>query len=350
MTHPVVAVVIPCFRVKAQILAVLEAIGPEVGMVVVVDDCCPEGSGTHVALHCRDPRVTVIRHDANQGVGGAVLTGYAHAAARGADILVKLDGDGQMDPALIALFTYPIAAGLADYSKGNRFYNIEDVRQMPAARLFGNAVLSFMSKISTGHWSLFDPTNGYTAIAASVFERLPAAKIQRRYFFESDMLFRLGTIGARVVDVPMTARYGDEVSSLKIGRVLPQFLLGHAVNLGKRLVYTYLLRDFSIASLELLVGSAALLFGLVFGSLEWGESSRSGHAATTGTVMLAALPVISGIQMLLSFLAYDMAAAPARALHPLLPRRAAAGLGQDERDGHEGQTDAREPRIGRHAA
>ena len=339
MRRQVVAVIVPCFRVKSKILAVIDAVGPEVDMIVVVDDACPEGSGEHVRASCRDPRVDIVSLAENQGVGGAVMAGYARAIAKGADILVKLDGDGQMDPALVPSFVEPIRRVQADYTKGNRFYNIEDVKAMPAARLVGNALLSFMTKAASGYWTIFDPTNGYTAISAAAFAQLAHRKIARRYFFESDMLFRLGTVRAKVVDVPMVAVYADETSGLRISRILGPFLAGNVGNFGKRLVYNYFLRDFTIASLELVVGLCLLAFGTIFGAQAWVASASSGVAASTGTVMLAALPVILGVQLLLSFMAYDMAAAPDRAITPTLPdgRRnaAAARAGRMAREVHE---------------
>lgn len=300
-----VSVVIPCFRVRAHILELLARIGPEVASIFVIDDACPEGSGMLVLAACRDPRVTVVHHAQNRGVGGAVLTGYRFAIAADADVIVKLDGDGQMDPALISRFVAPIAQGRADYVKGNRFFNVEDVRSMPPIRIFGNAALSFLTKMSSGYWRIFDPTNGYTAIDAKLASNLPLAKLSSRYFFESDMLFRLGTLFAVVQDMPMTAVYNSEVSGLRIGRVLPAFLAGHLRNFGKRLFYEYFLRSFSIASIELLAGLALLTFGVVFGLDSWFGSFRSGVPATAGTVILAALPTLLGVQLLLSFLAYD---------------------------------------------
>ena len=319
-----VAVVIPCYRVRSHILPLLARIGPEVEHIFVIDDACPEGSGAHVLAGCEDSRVVVLIHEQNQGVGGAVITGYEHAIAAGADVVVKLDGDGQMDPALIPQFVAPIWRGGADYVKGNRFYNIEDVQAMPMARLIGNAGLSFLTKLSSGYWNMFDPTNGYTAISAAVLSFLPLQKIKRRYFFETDMLFRLGTLQALVVDLPMTAVYADEQSGLKIRRILLEFLVGNIGNFGKRVFYGYFLRSFSIASLELVVGVLFLLFGVSFGLRGWAASIMTGHPATTGTVMLAALPVMLGVQLLLSFLAFDIGAVPRRAITPLLsPRRGA---------------------------
>jgi dolichol-phosphate mannosyltransferase len=324
MDQRVIAVVIPSYRVRVHILPLLARIGPEVVQIFVVDDACPDGTGAHVLAGCQDQRVVVLVHEENQGVGGAVMTGYQHAVAAGANVIVKLDGDGQMNPAHIQHFVAPIFQGRADYVKGNRFYNIEDVRTMPRMRLIGNAALSFMTKLSSGYWNIFDPTNGYTAISAAALCSLPLQKVNRRYFFESDMLFRLGTIQAAVLDLPMTAIYANEQSGLHVRRALLHFLGRNIGNFGKRVFYTYFLRGFSIASAELMIGLCFLLFGVVFGAQAWATSIATGLPATTGTVMLAALPVILGVQLLLSFLAFDIAAMPNRAISPLLPPKRAA--------------------------
>lgn len=315
---PRIAVVIPSYQVKALILDVITGIGPEVDAIYVVDDACPEGSGVFVSGECKDPRVTVLFHETNQGVGGATMTGYRQAIRDGADVIVKLDGDGQMDPSLIPSFVRPIAEGMADYTKGNRFYYLEGLPQMPTVRLVGNAALSFITKFSSGYWDIFDPTNGYTAIHARVAERLPLDKVDRRYFFESDMLFRLNTIRAVVMDVPMAARYGDEESNLKVWRVLPDFAGKHMKNAFKRIFYNYYLRDFSLASLEIVVGFCALLFGVCFGLNAWTRSVRTHIPASSGTVMLAALPTLIGIQLLLAFLSADMGNVPRNTLHKRL--------------------------------
>ncbi|MGQ0800643.1 MAG: glycosyltransferase family 2 protein [Pseudomarimonas sp.] len=315
---PKIAVVIPCYRVRAHVLAVIAAIGPEVDRVYVIDDACPDQSGDHVEQACSDARVRVLRHSANRGVGGAVLTGYRQALADGCEVIVKVDGDGQMDPALIPALVAPILRGEADYSKGNRFYDLAQIGRMPAVRIFGNAVLSFMAKLSTGYWDVFDPTNGYTAIHAEAARLLPHDRISERYFFETDMLFRLNTFRAVVVDIPMEARYGDEVSNLKIRRILGEFLFKHLRNFGKRIFYSYYLRDLSVASLELLVGLGMLLFGAGYGGYHWYHSLQTGMTTPAGTVMLAALPALVGLQLLLAFLGYDIGSVPQRPLHPRL--------------------------------
>ncbi|MEO5669526.1 MAG: glycosyltransferase family 2 protein [Ramlibacter sp.] len=312
---PRVAVVIPAFRVSRQIVGLLGQIGAEVHRIYVVDDACPEGSGDLVRAQCSDPRVSVLTHEANGGVGAAVMTGYRAALQDGADVIVKVDGDGQMDPALVADFIAPIIAGQADYTKGNRFFNLEGLEQMPRTRLVGNAALSFMNKVSSGYWDIFDPTNGFTAIHANILRFLPLEKIDRRYLFETDMLFRLNILRAVVWDVPMHARYGDEVSSMKVSRVAGPLFVNHIRNFVKRIFYNYYLRDVSIASIELPLGILGVLAGALLGSYHWIHSASLGVTTPAGTVMLATLPLLAGLQLLLAFVHYDIAAVPRRTLH-----------------------------------
>lgn len=318
-----IAVVIPCYRCADRIEEVVARVGPEAAQVVVVDDACPEGSGKRVeALIAADPRraarVTVLRNQENRGVGGAVLRGMRHARAAGADILVKLDGDGQMAPELAGKFVAPLRSGEADYAKGNRFYAYRLVRDMPAVRLIGNGLLSFLTKLSSGYWNVFDPTNGYLAIAGEVFDELPLDRLDRRYFFETDLLCQLGLLRAVVTDIPMRATYGRESSGLSPFRVSAPFLFRHATRFLRRVFVSYFLRDFSAGSLYLLVGLPSLLFGLVFGTWQWTALSAADLEATAGTVMLAALPVILGVVLLLNFLAFDVMMIPRTPLHPRL--------------------------------
>jgi glycosyltransferase involved in cell wall biosynthesis len=313
-THHV-AVVIPSYKVTKHVIGVIGAIGPEVQSIYVVDDKCPDNSGKHVEENVSDNRVKVLYHEENKGVGGATLTGMQQAVKDGADILVKLDGDGQMDPSLIPAFIGPIIEGQADCTKGNRFFSIETVQSMPTIRLIGNAGLSFMAKLSTGYWHIFDPNNGFIAVHAKAVEMLPCDKIAERYFFETDFLFRLNTIQAVVAEVPMLAKYGDETSNLHAGKELSRFAYGHAKNFMKRLFYNYYLRNFSVASLEVIIGVLGLTFGVTFGLYEWVQSYRTEVPATAGTIMVAALPIIIGMQSLFAFLNYDRSNVPKEPLH-----------------------------------
>ena len=287
-----ISVVIPCYRVAGHIEQVLSMIPEDISDVYVVDDRCPEGTANLVASLSDISRVKIIRHEVNRGVGGAVKSGYRAALADGADIVVKLDGDGQMNPLDLPALVAPIAKGMADYTKGNRFYDLATIHQMPKIRLVGNAFLSFFSKLSSGYWGTFDPTNGFTAIHARALASIPLDKLSDRYFFESDMLFRLNTIRAVVVDVPMESRYGDEKSNLNIARIIPEFIWKHVRNFIKRILYNYYLRDMSIASFELPLGVFFCVFGLSYGFYSWYHSSMAGILTPPGTVMLSALPLL----------------------------------------------------------
>jgi dolichol-phosphate mannosyltransferase len=315
-----IAVVIPCYRVRHKILDVIAGIGAEVNWIFAVDDACPDQSGALIESQCTDARVHVLRHEKNAGVGGATCTGFAAALDTDADIIIKLDGDGQMDPALIPNLVAAIALGQADLCKGNRFHRLGDTRGMPALRLFGNAGLSLLSKIATGYWQIFDPTNGFLAIHRSVLAELDLKKLHPRYFFESDLLAQLALIRARVRDVPMRASYADEISSMRPLHMIGPFLYGHARNFLRRLTYQYFVRGFSLASIQLALGAPLLVFGMVFGARAWHQSIMTGQAATAGTVMLSALPIILGIEFLLSWLNFDVHAEPRDALWPMLSR------------------------------
>lgn len=315
-----IAVVIPCYRVQNTIESLVRAIPEDITKIYMVDDNCPDKCLDQIE-YMDMPKVVILRNPENLGVGGAVMRGYEAALADGMEVVVKIDGDGQMDPSLIPIFVAPILRGEADYTKGNRFYELEQIHRMPVLRVIGNAALSFFTKVSSGYWDVFDPTNGYTAIHASVLKKLPFHKISKRYFFESDMLFRLNVIRAVVEDIPMDAKYGNEISNLKIHKIFFEFLYKHTVNFLRRIFYNYYLRDMSVASFELPLGVLLFSFGTIFGLHHWYLASIGGPATTAGTVMLSALPIIGGFQLILAFLAYDIASVPKLVLHTRLADR-----------------------------
>jgi dolichol-phosphate mannosyltransferase len=307
---PRIAVVIPSYRVKSHIKDVISGIGKEVSRIYVVDDACPEKSGEFVKAEVKDKRVSVFFHEENQGVGGAVITGYKSALADGMDVVVKLDGDGQMNPVLISAIARPVLEGSADYSKGNRFDSLENLFGMPKIRIFGNAVLSIWSKVSSGYWTVTDPTNGFTAIHKKALAAINLDKVRRSYFFESDMLFRLSIANCVVADVPMTAVYGEEKSNLKISKVLFEFPWRYTVNFLKRIFYRYYLREWSVGSFELPLGVFLIIFGTWFGLTSYLTASAAGVATTAGQVTGSAVALILGVQLLLSFLSYDVQSEP----------------------------------------
>ncbi len=301
-----IVVVLPAFKTKKTILSVIEKIGGDVSKIVVVDDCCPENTGNFVRKNCLDPRVEVLFNEENLGVGGAMIVGYEYAIEHNYDIAVKIDSDGQMDPSLLPEFILPFYQENIDYVKGNRFLRPGDLAMMPFHRIIGNAWLSFLNKFASGYWRIFDPTNGYTAIRVAVLKKINFDKLENRYFFESDMLYHLGMNRAVVVDVPIKGLYADEVSGLSAWKNFLPFLVKMIRNTLKRVFYQYFLRDFSVASLELLVGLVCIFSGVLFGVLRWYESVQLNIPATGGQVMLSALPIIIGVQCLIAFLNFDI--------------------------------------------
>lgn len=322
--------VIPCYRVRDHILKVIAKAPQWIEGIVCVDDACPDRSGDLIATEVKDPRVHVVRLDKNVGVGGATLAGYAEAVRLGARVLVKVDGDDQMDLGQAGALVAPILLGEADYAKGNRFTSLTHLSAMPTVRVLGNALLSFAAKLSTGYWNIFDPTNGYTALEANVAHLVLDRKIAQRFFFETDLLYHLGVLRAVVRDVPMPARYADEVSNIRILDVIGPFALRHLRNFVQRVLGQYFVRDFNAASLELLFGLASLLFGAGYG-LSYLANKAPDQAAPAGVVMLAALPVILGVQFLLQAMNYDVLNAPSRPIHPYLA--AVRGLEPSTPDG-----------------
>jgi dolichol-phosphate mannosyltransferase len=309
--------VVPCYKVTGHILRVIRKTPAWFEGIVCVDDACPDKSGDFIEANNTDPRVVVVRLPKNQGVGGAVLAGYEEAANRGARVMVKVDGDDQMDLGYAAQLVAPILLGEADYAKGNRFTSISHLTTMPTVRVLGNAALSFAAKVSTGYWNIFDPTNGYTALEANVARLIMEKRVSRRFFFETDLLYHLGTLRAVVRDVPMPARYADEVSNIRIQAIVGPFALKHLRNFAQRVVGQYFVRDFNAASVELLFGLLFSLFGVGY-ALSYMANRVPGQAASAGVVMLAALPVILGAQFLLQAMNYDVLNVPNRPIHPYL--------------------------------
>ncbi len=292
----------------------ISSIGPEVQRIYIVDDKCPEESGKFVEANCKDPRVMVLYNEINKGVGGAVKTGYLKALEEGIDIVIKMDGDGQMDPGCLPKLIKPILNGEADYTKGNRFSDLRSLKKMPKVRILGNSILSVVNKFVNGYWNIMDPTNGYTAIHRTALSMLDLERVSDRYFFESDMLFRLGIIRAVLCDIPMPAIYGTEKSGLKISKVLFSFPPKYINRFFKRIFYNYFLRDFNVGTIQFIFGILLFFGGLGFGLYHWIRSVDVQVPATPGTVMLAAFPAILGFQLLLSALQYDIRNIPEKAL------------------------------------
>jgi dolichol-phosphate mannosyltransferase len=306
-----ITAVIPAYHVEREIESVLRELPAYLRHIIVVDDASPDKTSELVkAMARRDKRIVLIRHEQNQGVGGAMITGFKKSLELGAQVIVKVDGDGQMDTARLPALLTPLIEGKADYAKGNRFRDFGSLKQMPLIRRVGNLGLSFLTKAATGYWNCFDPTNGFFAIRAEALAQLPLDKIDRGYYFETSMLSYLYLLNACVLDVPMPARYRGEVSSMSIRRVLFEFSYKLTRTFWRRILLKYFIYDFSMMSVYLLAGIPLLLFGLIFGITKWIQYAELGVAAPTGTVILPTLSVILAIQILLSAIEIDVNAAP----------------------------------------
>jgi glycosyltransferase involved in cell wall biosynthesis len=309
-----IAVVISAYRAEKFITKTLAGIPPFVSHIVVVDDCSPDRTGELVRAN-QDSRVCLVSHEVNQGVGKSMLTGYRKAIDLGARIIVKMDSDDQMDPAYLVPLITPILMGQADYTKGNRFLHLNELMTMPLIRRIGNAGLSFLTKAASGYWNIFDPTNGYTAIHGALLRLLDETKIHPRFFFESSMLIELGIHRAVIRDVYIPARYGDEQSSLSVWKTLFEFPPHLFSGFLRRFIVQYFIRDFGVVSLLFLTGLTLSIFGLVFGSYHWYQSLATGIPASTGTIMVATLPLILGSQLLIQALIADIQNVPQEPIH-----------------------------------
>ena len=310
---PKIAVVIPAYRAAASIEEVIRGIPAWVSLIVVVED----GGGDNTAglvssMAITDPRIHLVCHSSNQGVGGAVVSGYRLACQLGAEIIVKIDSDGQMDPFYIDKLILPLLNDEADYSKGNRFMNSNVLKNMPKVRLIGNSALSFLLKITSGYWNVMDPTNGYTAIHTAILEKLDLNKISKRYFFESDMLIHLNIINAVVQDINIPSKYGNEVSFLSLGKAIIQFPFKLTKGFVKRIFLKYFIYDFNMASVYILLGLPMFFLGILLGLIGWRDSIIHGTAKPLGTIMLLALTITLSFQMLLQAISIDINSTPKR--------------------------------------
>ena len=311
-----IAVIIPAYRAESTISKVINDIPDSVQWIIVVDDCSPDHTSKLVS-DMTDSRILLIKHETNQGVGGAMWTGYLAALEVGANIIVKMDSDDQMDAKYLTKLTDPIIEGCADYTKGNRFLHLSHINSMPFIRRLGNISLSFLTKMATGYWNIFDPTNGYTAIHRDVINLFVENKINldRRYFFEINMLIELSLLRAVVTDIYIPARYDNEISSLSIPKILFEFPVKIIKGCLKRLLISYYVRDFGAFSLFLITGFIFVLFGGCFGLYNWIHNSMMQTPTLAGTVMVAVVPFILGVQLLLQALVLDIQNLPRISIH-----------------------------------
>ena len=280
-------------------------------MVVLVDDSCPHGTGRIVKSRLKgNENLTVLFNQSNLGVGRSTIIGFSYLIEHGCEVVVKIDADGQMSPHLINDLIRPIIGRYSEACKGNRFSRIDDVLSMPKVRIVGNLVLSFMSKLSSGYWELFDPTNGFIAFRSVALKRVRLDKVDDRYFFESDLLFQCGLVQVSFSQLPMSSVYQGEESSLKPFQEIYNFGRKHARNFLKRVVYQYFLLDFNVGSLELLFGGIGVVIIILFASKLALAGVLYSRFATVGEASILTVATILTVQMLLGFFYYDATQQP----------------------------------------
>src|SRR5215813_9482226 len=259
-----IVVVVPARNEARHIGEVIASIPDLVDHVLVVDDCSDDDTSDQ-ARGAQDHRVTVLATPVQSGVGGAMVLGYRRAIELGADVVVKMDGDGQMPPEFLPALLDTITEQGYDYAKGNRFLAGESIKAMPAHRILGNIVLTFMTKLASGYWHVFDPQNGYTAIKGSVLAAIDLERLRRDYFFENDMLIQLSFQRHRVKDVAIPARYGTEESEINLLKTAVTFPILLLRRFFYRIIQKYVLRDFSPIALFLFLGLGLFLWGAGLG-------------------------------------------------------------------------------------
>lgn len=302
-----ITVIIPCYNVAAHIEEVINSLPSSVTWIIVVNDSSKDDTGKKLGeLLEKNRKLIVINHEVNQGVGGAMLTGFKKSIELNSDISIKIDGDNQMDSSYIPELIKPLLENKADYAKGNRFRDFKALRKMPVIRRIGNLGLSFMIKAASGYWNIFDPNNGFIAISNEMLKTINPSNIHKRYFFESSMLIELYHADAVIQEIPMRARYGNEVSHLSVTRTLLGFPPRLLKAFVRRIILKYFLFDFSIASIYILFGLPLFGFGVIFGIINFAKYGSSHIPAPTGTVVIPTLLIILGFQLLLSAINYDI--------------------------------------------
>jgi glycosyltransferase involved in cell wall biosynthesis len=300
-----VAVVVPAYREEELIGATLGGIPGFVDRVYVVDDGSADGTAER-ARSFGDSRVEVITHERNEGVGAAILTGYARALADEVDVVCVMAGDNQMDPAELEQLVRPVAGGEVDYAKANRLFTGEAWRVIPRHRYVGNAILSLLTKIASGYWHVADSQSGYTAISRAMLAQLDRDRIYRGYGFPNDMLVHLNVWNARVRDFPARPVYGvGERSGIRLRRVVPRISWLLLKGFLWRLREKYVIRDFHPLVFFYAFGFVMTATGLVLGIVET-ALRISGNAVSVGTVVLVALLLIAGSQFALFAMWFDM--------------------------------------------
>ena len=301
-----VGCVMPCYKGGKKTIDVIKVALNYVDLIVLIDDKCPFRTGEKVKnIFSTSSKVKVIFNLRNLGVGGATKIGINFLEKQNCDIIVKLDADGQLNPELIPALIKPLVDDEFEAAKGNRFSSLDHLLKMPLIRVIGNLGLSFLNKLSTGYWELFDPTNGFLAFRTTAIRKIRIDKVNNRYFFESDLLFQCSLANICFTQLPMRSIYGNEISSLSPLREVLRFSKNHLINFFKRIIYQYFLLDFNIGSLEILTGFSTGFLLLIFCIRTFLNGFINEDFATPGEANLIAFLSIITTQLFIGFLYFD---------------------------------------------
>ena len=304
-----IAVVIPCYKVEAHIQKVVAEIPDYITSIILVDDASPDKTGEILdRLATENPKIKVLHHPKNQGVGGAMISGFQEAIKQNNEVVIKIDGDGQMNIAYFEEMLQAVFEEKYNFAKGNRFFDRKMLRKMPAMRRIGNIGMGFLIKMASGYWNVFDPANGFFCIHASSLKRIDFERISKRFFFESSLLIELYYTGAKIKDLAMPAIYAEEKSNLSIWKTLFTFPPKLFKAFLRRIWLRYFIYDFNIGSLYIFFGVPLFFFGLIFGIVKWVHYGTLHASTPTGTIMIAVISLVLGFQMVLSAIQYDITA------------------------------------------
>ena len=307
-----ICVVVPAFNEESSVDTVVRSVPSLVDHIIVVDDASTDSTARVVADCAKaDSRVELVRRQRRGGVGAAVMSGHERVFQLGGDVSVVMAGDDQMDPKYLPALLDKILAGY-DYAKGNRFLAEGHLSEMPTHRVLGNTLLSILAKLASGYWNIFDHDNGYTAIRCEMLKKLPLNRISQDYNFERDMLVQLNILGARVADVPIESRYPNRYSKIHLYTFIPKASFFLTRRFFHRIFHKYLFNDVKPFGILFVPGFLLFLWGILYGlGLAYLRYFDPRHVSpSTGTVMIAFMPLLVGIQLLLFAFVLDVIEAP----------------------------------------
>ena len=307
--HKIIAIM-PCYRSADTAISISKDVIKFVDKLICIDDFCPDNTGKKISKLINSEKIDLIFHESNKGIGGAMKSGFIYALRFEPEIIIKIDSDGQMSPFLIPKLIKPLLEGSSELSKGNRFTSPNSIKKMPIIRIIGNIGLGFITKLSTGYWELFDPTNGFIALRAEVLKDLSLDKIDNGYFFETDFLFRCSLRNTLISEITMDAVYANEKSNLNPFKEFFRFFYKHINLFLKRLIYQYFLLDFNPGSLSLLLSLILGIISLLIGIRSFTYYGKINMETPLGIQILFLASSLICNQFLISFIYYDVSQKP----------------------------------------